>query len=128
LETQDDKTNAIYKLILTAISVGLSMFFGWYISISTKKIASIVSCFVLILCAAVILATTYETIQSKLFKSFFGILACLSTLPLILGGFEVFWAIPLMILLLNAMVVRDMFIVKRDLKSLSAKKYHLKGV
>jgi hypothetical protein len=128
LETQDDKMNDIYKVVLTAISFALAMYFGWYMSQSTSRILPLLSCIVLTLCPLFIIGTSYERVQTPQYQYAFGSLILVSFAPYLMSGLELFWLIPALVQLLNLMVIRDMYIVKRDLKSLGTKKYKFKGV
>lgn len=126
LETQDDKTNDIYKIVLTAICFMLAMYYGYTMSFSITS-ASVISALSLTTCPIFILGTSYERVQRKEYQYSFLALVLFSSIPFWIGR-DVFWAIPLLVVLLNAMVIRDMYIVKRDLKSLQSKTYKFKGV
>lgn len=126
--SQDVYINKLYKIVLTLLSLSVSAYFGWLTSISSRQITPLICSFTALFGPLFVAITTQELIDDKGFIAMYGTLLFFSLTPVLIEGFGGgLWAIPGLLMIFDAMIIRDMLAVKKDLKKLESSKYTLKG-
>lgn len=121
---QDARLNTMYKVLLCGLSVVLALFFYVSYRDSSAAVIAIISCAV---APVFVLLSSQELLENIGFQAAFLAFFVFSLVPLLVVGLDLVFCLPGLLVLFDLMIIRDMYLVRKELGNLEKRKYILKG-